>query len=367
MSAQHAARLAALRAKLAGADSDAFFSFSPPANQYLTGFSGSTSALVVTPDQARFLCDFRYTEQAGQQVLDYDVEEVKGDMAVRVGERLDTLGVKAAAFDPGVVSVSQSTRIQTEFRGAFKPLPDAVSSLRMIKTNEEIEKIRAASQLAEAVLADLLDSTLRAPGSAGALSERELAARFEYEFKRRGAEGAAFDTIALFGSRTSLVHGQPSDRPLEKGDIVLLDLGCRKAGYCSDLTRTYAYGTMPDAWFREIYEVTLTAQKAALNTLKAGIRCREVDAVARTIIHEAGYGDYFGHGLGHGVGIEVHEEPRLNAESQAVLEHGMVVTIEPGIYLPERGGVRIEDLVLVTKEGREVLSSAPKELEVLAE
>ena len=355
-------RLEALRGKLSEAGCDAFFSLSPPANQYLTGFSGSASAVIVTRGEAIFLCDFRYTEQAGHEVKECGIEEIKGDMVVRVGERLERLGVETVAFDPEALTVSQRDGIQKAFSGTLKPFAEAVSSLRLTKSPDEIEKIRAASQLAEGVLFDLLDRI----GGAEPLSERELAARFDYEFKRRGAEGAAFDTIALFGSRTSLVHGRPGDKPLEKGDIILVDLGCRKAGYCSDLTRTYAYGTIPGAWFQEIYEVTLTAQRAALDAVRPGAHCREVDAIARDIIAEAGYGKYFGHGLGHGVGIEVHEGPRLNEDSTAILDKGMVVTIEPGIYLPERGGVRIEDLAAVTEDGCEVLTTATKELEVLA-
>jgi len=188
----------------------------------------------------------------------------------------------------------------------------------------------------------------------------------EYEFKRRGAQGASFDTIALFGQKSSLPHGRPTDKPLERGDVVLIDFGCRKNGYCSDLTRTYVYGTIPGAWFEEVYDLTLTAQKLALEAVRPGMSCRELDAVARDLITEAGHGKHFGHGLGHGVGLEIHEAPRLNPESATVLEAGMVITIEPGVYLPGKGGIRIEDLVLVTKDGGELLSGSPKELRILA-
>ncbi|MEK7794541.1 MAG: M24 family metallopeptidase, partial [Candidatus Hydrogenedentota bacterium] len=197
------------------------------------------------------------------------------------------------------------------------------------------------------------------------LPEQELAAMFEFAFKKRGASGPSFDTLALFGPRSSLPHGSPGRRALEKGDIILLDFGCRCAGYCSDLTRTYTFGTIIDRWFETVYAVVKDAQQAALKAIKSGASCRDVDAVARDRIKDAGYGDYFGHGLGHGVGVEIHEAPRLNPRSDAVLEEGMVVTVEPGIYVPGRGGVRIEDLVVVTQSGCDVLTKTSKELTVL--
>ncbi len=352
-------RLAGLRRRLKKAGVGGFFSLAQPDNQYLTGFMGSASAVVATPREALFLCDFRYTEQAAKQVAGYTVEEVTGSLIARTGERLAKLGVKRAAFDPGVISVGELDAVQRAFGGTLVPLPNAAASLRLVKDREEVRRIRAASHLAEGVMLDLV-KTLR-PG----LEERELAAQFEYEFKRRGAEGASFDTIALFGSRSSMPHGRPGWRALKRGDIVLLDLGCRKAGYCSDLTRTYVFDRIPGAWFSEIYAVTLAAQRAALKAVRPGARCRDVDAAARSIISDAGYGTRFGHGLGHGVGIEIHENPRLNTESDTVLEEGMVVTVEPGIYLPKRGGVRIEDLVVVTKRGCEILTSSSKELVTL--
>ena len=229
----------------------------------------------------------------------------------------------------------------------------------MVKDASEIELLRCATDLAEGVLHDLL------PELTEGILERELAAQFVYEFKRRGASGPSFDPMALFGSHSSLPHGMPGDRALKSGDIVLLDFGCVLNGYCSDLTRTFAFGRIPPGWFEEIYAVTLEAQLTALEAVKPGVPCSDVDAVARDIIRDAGYGDYFGHGLGHGVGLEVHESPRLNMQSQAVLEPGMAVTVEPGIYLPGKGGVRIEDLVIVTGDGCDILTRTPKDLKVL--
>ena len=353
-------RIDALRQKLAAEECGAFFSVAPPVNQYLTGFRGSTSGLLVTAEHAQFFCDSRYTEQAGWQVADCEMEEAKGGIPALLGTRLKDLGCSDAAYDDAGMTVSQLRAVERGFDGELKALPDLVASLRQVKSPEEVEQIQAAQALAEGVLADVLDNLEEG------IPEREVAARMEYMFQQRGASGASFPTIALFGARSSLPHGEPGDTCLARGDIVLLDFGCRLGGYCSDLTRTFAFGTIPDAWFEDIYELTLTAQEIAIEAIRPGMKGREVDAVARSLIAEAGYGAHFGHGLGHGVGIEIHEGPRLHAESDTVLEPGMVITVEPGIYLPGRGGVRIEDMVVVTGEGCRNLTTAPKELKVLA-
>ncbi len=358
-------RLDRVRSGLAAVGCDAFFSVSPPANQYLSGmltsFEEISSAIVVTPDQAHFLCDFRYTEQAQREVAGYEIAEIKGDILARSGELLDRLSASRVAFDPSGLTIDERSRLESTFKGALISEKALLSDLRIIKSEAEIESVRAASNLAEGVLSDLL------PTLEEGLPERELAARFEFEFKKRGASGASFDTIALFGPKSSLPHGIPDDTPLKRGDVVLLDFGCRRAGYCSDLTRTFVFGTIPGAWFEEIYDLTYEAQQRALKAVKPGRTGREVDAVARDIISEGGYGEYFGHGLGHGVGVEIHEAPRLNTESDTVLQPGMVVTVEPGIYLPGKGGVRIEDLVVVTEDGCEILTKTPKQLKVLGE
>ena len=358
-------RLDQVRSALEKAGCDAFFSVSPPANQYLSGlltsFEEISSGIIVTDSQAYFLCDFRYTEQARKEVTGYEISEIKGDILVRCGERLESLGLKKVAFDPSGLTVDEKVRLESAYTGELAGEKALVSGLRIIKSEEELEMLRTASNLAEGVLADL--TQILEEG----LPERELAAQFEFEFKKRGATGPSFDTIALFGPKSSLPHGIPDETTLKRGDVVLLDFGCRRAGYCSDLTRTYVFGTIPGAWFEEIYALTYEAQHRALEAVQPGRTGREVDAVARNIISEGGYGEYFGHGLGHGVGVEIHEAPRLNTESDTVLEPGMVVTVEPGIYLPGKGGVRIEDLVVVTEDGCEILTKTPKQLRVLGE
>ncbi|HIJ73915.1 MAG TPA: aminopeptidase P family protein [Candidatus Hydrogenedentes bacterium] len=352
-------RCQALRTALGETGYDALVSLDPADNQYLTGFLGTASAVIVTQSEALFLCDFRYTEQAGDQVQNFVIEEVKGSLAERAGERLRTLGVKTPCFDPARLTVDALHRLATTYEAELDPAPDIVGKLRIVKTAEEIQAIRNASQLAEGVLADIIETLEKG------LEERELAARFEYEFKRRGATGASFDTIALFGSRSSLPHGAPEKKTLAAGDVVLLDFGCRKRGYCSDLTRTYCFGRIPGTWFDEAYEVVLRAQTAAVEAVRPGMSSRELDGVARNVIAQAGYGERFGHGLGHGVGVEIHESPKLNTETDTALEEGMVFTVEPGVYVPGKGGIRIEDLVMVTRDGCEVLSAAPRELTIL--
>ncbi len=353
-------RITALRENLANEGCGAFISLTPATNQYLAGFSGTTSAILITPDEALFLCDFRYTEQAQEQVRGYAITEVKGKLSERLAEAVSERRLSAVGFEPQYMTVDEFRALQANAGSVFTETPELVSSLRRRKDESEIALVRAASELAESVLVDLLPE-LR-PG----ITERELAARFEYEFKMRGASGPSFDTMALFGARSSLPHGQPGDRALQEGDVVLLDFGCRREGYCSDLTRTYAFGRIPGGWFQEIHELTLAAQRQALEAVRPGVSCQEVDAAARDVISNAGHGSHFGHGLGHGVGIEIHEAPRLNPEATGVLEAGMVITIEPGVYLPGQGGVRIEDLIVVTQDGCEVLTRTQKELEILA-
>ena len=358
-------RIDRLRKAMCESGCDAYFSVSPPDNQYLSGFQADfgeiSSAILVTAQDTVFLTDSRYTEQAAEQVRHFDVEQIKGDLLARAGERLAALGARQAAYNPTAITVDELDRLTSAWPGEAVREKAVVAAMRATKSAAEIAAIRDASRIAEGVLVDLVPTLFAGE------TEAEFAVRMESEFRKRGASGVSFPTIVLFGERSSLPHGRPSDRPLRNGDIVLVDCGCRRAGYCSDLTRTFTFGTIPGAWFEEIYDVVFRAQQAALEAIRPGAACSEVDAVARRIISEAGYGDQFGHGLGHGVGIEIHESPRLNPTSDAVLAEAMIVTVEPGIYLPGKGGVRIEDLVVVTRDGCEVLTKSSKELRVLAE
>ncbi len=352
-------RMAGVQTALKGQEYDGFLSIDPIDNAYLTGFFGSTSALLVAADTARFLCDFRYIEQATAQVANAEVVECAGSLDVRLAEHLEQLHLKHVAFEPDTMSVARHETIRKHCSAELAPAPGFCRDLRLRKEPSELECIAAATALAE----EALEATLKHLKSG--VAERSIAALLEYEFKIRGAQGASFDTIVLFGERSSLPHGKPGDRTLAAGDIVLVDCGCVLDGYCSDLTRTFVFGRIPGDWFGEIYEITRCAQEKALQNVRSGVAAKDVDAAARSAIADAGYGEKFGHGTGHGVGLEVHEAPRLNAESGAVLENGMVVTVEPGIYLPGQGGVRIEDLLVVTDDGSRNFNRLSKELRIL--
>jgi len=356
-------RIAHLRDRLAGLDCDGFVSVHPPANQYLSGMLTAldhvSSVIIVSANEARFLRDSRYTEQAQREVSGFEITQIAGDQLTVAGETLKDMGLKRAAFDPNGHTVAEHTRLAEASGGELHATETVVTHLRVTKDTDEARAIKEATELAEGVLNDVV------PTLEEGMRERDVAAIIEYEMKRRGATGPSFPTIVLFGANSSLPHGVPGDTALKPGDIVLIDMGARLRGYCSDLTRTYVFSSIPGEWFEEIYTLTLHAQRTALKAVRPGVTGREVDAAARDIIRDGGFGDRFGHGLGHGVGIEVHEEPRVNTRSDSVLKAGMVVTVEPGIYLPGQGGVRIEDLVLVTESGCEVLTKTPKELNVL--
>jgi Xaa-Pro aminopeptidase len=237
----------------------------------------------------------------------------------------------------------------------FKPTERLIESLSIIKDAEEIARIRKAVRIAEKAFSDVLK--LVKPG----ISEKDIALDIEFKMRALGAENAAFDTIVASGQRSSMPHGRASDKKLRKGDFVTVDFGCLYHGYASDITRTVVLGKASEKQ-KSIYNIVLSAQKAACKAVKPGLACARLDGVARDMIMKAGYGDYFGHGLGHGIGTIVHDKPVLNPQSNDVLEPGMVVTIEPGIYIPNWGGVRIEDDVLVTANGGQVLSRLPKDL-----
>jgi Xaa-Pro aminopeptidase len=244
-------------------------------------------------------------------------------------------------------------------RAELVPAGELVAGLREVKDPGEVDRIRAAAHLADAALTEVLGR-----GLAGR-TERDVAVDIEIELRRTGADSVSFQPIVASGANGALPHAEPRDVAIEPGALVTIDWGARLEGYCSDCTRTFAVGEVGDDQ-REIYELVLRAQQAALAVVRPGPTGREVDAVARDLIDEAGHADHFGHGLGHGVGLEIHEAPRLSRQSEARLVAGNVVTVEPGVYVPERCGVRIEDLVVVTDDGHEVLSTLPKELQVVA-
>ncbi len=353
-------RLGRLREELAGRDLDAFLSFDAVTNTYLSGFSGSTSVVIVTAYRAIFVTDFRYREQARAEVNGFDIREVSDSYMRGICAALSDIGARRVGFEPERMTYKSYQDVRDRLSTVeLVPVQDMVSKLRTCKDPVEQGNIRRAASIASSVMCEI-PSVIRA-----GMSERELAAEIECRIRKNGADGPAFEAVVLFGERTSLPHGKPSDRRLVEGDIVLVDIGAKSNGYNSDLTRTWVYRKISATRAKEIYEIVRSAQRAALDFLKAGVWCAELDAVARSIIRESGYSDNFGHGLGHGVGLEVHEAPRISAQSTDKIQQDMVVTIEPGIYVPGEGGVRIEDLVLVTAAGCEVLTEVDKTFTII--
>ena len=325
---------------------------------WLTGFTGSSGIALVGPETRTFITDFRYVERAAATV-NPSFDRVRAERQL-----LDELGPRLrgrVGFDPRATSLREHHRLEEAVGGEVE-LVEAealVERLRRVKDDSEIEAIAAAAELTDAVYAEL-----ERDGLAGR-AEREIVLWIERRMRELGAEAPAFPPIVAAGPNGALPHAEPGERQVAAGDLVVVDLGAIVAGYCSDCTRTYACGPA-DERQREVYEVVLAAQEAALSEIAAGRGGRELDAVARAVIEEAGYGELFGHGLGHGVGIEVHEAPTLSKRSTHELVAGDVVTVEPGVYVPGGFGVRIEDLVVVTEDGVRNLSSRPKRLAELS-
>ncbi|MFN3649348.1 MAG: M24 family metallopeptidase [Armatimonadota bacterium] len=325
---------------------------------YLSGFTGSTAALLVLPERAVFITDSRYTAQAARECPGFELAQTSsgGTYQDAIAEKAKELGATELAIEGDLVTVSQLEKLKEKLEGVeLKPVEGLVAELRRIKDAEELASIRVACGIVDRSFEFILG--LLRPG----VSEREIAIELEYFMKKSGSEKEAFDTIVASGHRSALPHGRASEKLLEAGDFITFDFGARVGGYHSDLTRTVVLGSATERQ-REVYGVVLEAQLAALDAIRAGAEGKAVDAVAREIIAGRGFGENFGHGLGHGLGRHVHDHPALSPLSTVTLEPGMVVTVEPGVYLDGWGGVRIEDDVVVTETGCEILTSAPKQL-----
>ncbi len=328
--------------------------------RWLTGFTGSSGAVVFGSDTRRFLTDFRYLSQSEEQLDSSWEREIVQDLLEAAAAGLPTEGAVRLGFDDDTMSVKQHAKLQRLVPQNVELVATGglVEELRMVKDAEEIERIRAAALLADAAL----ESVLRR-GLAGR-TEKEVAFDLETEMRRMGAEGPSFPSIVAAGAHGALPHAAPRDVEIPDGVLVTIDWGAQLDGYASDCTRTYATGQISDG-DRDVYELVQLAQSTALAAVRPGPTGKEVDAVARTIIDDAGHAEHFGHGLGHGVGMEVHEGPRLSRQGEVVLAPGQIVTVEPGVYVPGEVGVRIEDLVAVTEDGHDVLSTLPKDLTIV--
>jgi Xaa-Pro aminopeptidase len=324
--------------------------------RYLAGFTGTNGACLVGSEERIFFTDFRYTERAAQEVgEEWERPEAERELVPQITARMSG----RVGFEDAKLSVRQLARLEAALGEGVDLVPagDLVEQLRAVKAPDEIERMAAASELADGVLRWTIER-----GLAGR-TEREVARACEARIRELGAE-PSFPPIIAAGENGALPHGEPGEREIGAGELVVFDMGAELDGYCSDGTRTFATGE-PGEEAREVYDLVLAAQLASLAAIRVGAAGKEVDAVAREMISEAGHGDHFGHGLGHGVGLEVHESPRLATTSEDELREGNAVTVEPGIYLPGRFGVRIEDLVVVTGDGYRNLSGTSKELTIV--
>jgi Xaa-Pro aminopeptidase len=352
-----AARADRLTERLQTAEVDAILITELVNVRYLTGYTGSNGLALIGPDTRVFVTDFRYVEQATEEV-DPAFDRLKGsvDLPEALKDHLPGSGALRLGFESAHVSVREHERLRELLpdRVELVAVQGLVEELRAVKDTAELAAIRSAAALADDAYEQLI-----AGGLVGR-TERELALELEFDMRRRGAEQPSFPPIVAAGPHGALPHASPRAVEVRRGDLVVIDWGAQLDGYCSDCTRTVAAGAGDDH-AREIYELVLDAQLAGLDAVKPGADGREVDGVARDRIEAAGHGAHFGHGLGHGVGLDVHEAPRLSQRSDSVLEPGNVVTVEPGVYLPGELGVRIEDLVLVTDDGREILTRISKD------
>ncbi|MDB5056233.1 MAG: Xaa-Pro dipeptidase [Bacilli bacterium] len=352
-------RLKRLRAVMSELELEAVLITNAYNRMYLTGFTGTSGYVLITQERAILLTDFRYMTQAPLQAKYFEVMEHAPKMIVTVKELLTILKIDRLGFEQNELTFGTHQTYMIELAPILlEPTDQLIEKLRIIKDAAELQVIQEAADLADQTFSYIL--TKLKPG----VSEREIALEMEIYMRRHGAVSSSFDTIVASGERSALPHGVASDRLLQANEFVKLDFGAYYKGYCSDLTRTVVLGK-PSERHKQIYDIVLEAQLLTLDKLKPGMTGKEADAVARDVIKQAGFGDHFGHGTGHGLGMEIHEAPRLSQLSEAVLEAGMVVTVEPGIYIPGFGGVRIEDDVVLTENGIRIFTHSTKDFLVI--
>ena len=348
-----------LLAQLPEKELDAMLISTPENRRYLSGFTGSAGYLLISQGQAVLVTDSRYTEQATQQAPDFQVLQVRSGWDW-LTKWLEETGVKRLGFESQNITVATYNNLLEALKKH-----DSLSQVSMVATSgitEDQRIIKDGEELAMLQKAiDASDAAMEAvcPEIREGMTEREVAWRMEVAMRDLGADGISFDTIVAAGPNGAMAHHRPSDQPINTGEPIVIDMGAKVGGYCSDITRTVVVGE-PDETFRKVYDTVLGAQLTAINTVKTGMTGEECDGLARTVIVEAGYGDNFGHSLGHGVGLAVHEYPRVAPKSPDRLQNDTVFTVEPGIYITGWGGVRIEDIVILGDDGATTLSKAPK-------
>ena len=329
---------------------------------YLSDFYTTDGAVIVSTKETALLTDSRYIEaaendkKAGKLSADVNAYLFKTGLYTDIADYFSSVGAKKVALDPALVSIKQLQLLQSKCEGVeFGYLSDICLKYRQVKTPEEVAKIRKAQSITDAAFSHILGFINEER------TELEVAAELEYFMRSHGANGLAFETIAVSGKNSSLPHGVPGESKLTKNSFFTMDYGAKFAGYCSDMTRTVVVGKA-DEEMKRIYNTVLTAQSEAMKFIRAGVSAKAADKVARDVITDAGYGQYFGHSLGHSLGLEIHELPSVSPKSEACLVSGNIVTVEPGIYIPGKYGVRIENMVLVTENGCENLTASNKEL-----
>lgn len=326
--------------------------------RYFCGMKSSAGYIVAFREKSYLLIDFRYFEKAQATVSNCEVILLK-NVKSQILELLIKHKAKVIGIESETMTISELSRIKTLFEGynidSSENLSKAIMELRIIKTQSEIDKIASAQAIAEKAFDNVLNFI-----KVG-VTEKEIALQLDFYMLKNGAEDLSFETIALTGKNTSLPHGVPGENKVQSGDFVLMDYGAVYDGYHSDMTRTVCVGN-PSCEMKNIYDVVLTAQEKAINAIKTGIKGKDLDSIARNYILNSGYGEYFGHGLGHGVGMEIHEYPNANLSSQTEFKENMIVTVEPGIYLPQKFGVRIEDFVVVKENKCKNLTKCAKKL-----
>ncbi|MFD0827620.1 M24 family metallopeptidase [Neobacillus sp. M.A.Huq-85] len=351
-------KLEKLRESFAANGIDGILITSSYNRRYVSNFTGTAGVVLISSEKALFITDFRYIEQASKQCQGFEIIKFSTTIPEEVAKQVKQLGINKLGFEADYLTFSEFKSYEKEIEGELLPVSGVIEKLRLIKTDAEIKILKEAADIADAAFKHILDFIR--PGK----TELEVANELEFFMRRAGATSSSFDTIVASGQRSALPHGVASDKVIETGDFVTLDYGAYYKGYVSDITRTVAVG-QPDEKLKNIYEIVLDAQLRGMEGIKPGMTGKEADAITRDYITEKGFGEYFGHSTGHGIGLEVHEGPALSFRSDLVLEPGMVVTCEPGIYIPELGGVRIEDDTLVTKTGNEALTHSTKDLIIL--
>jgi Xaa-Pro aminopeptidase len=354
---RRAERQAALRVSLGAEGLDGLLVTHLPNIRYLTGFTGSAALLLVCQDATILISDFRYAAQAPAEVGSAAAVEIdQHSVWERLGRVLAAHPVENLGIESQSITVRDAERLSGHTRGRVVPAAEPVEQLRAVKSPEEVAAIRAAAELAQQALAEVL------PGVRPGQTEVEVAAALEASLRRRGSEWHPFPTIIASGPRSALPHARTSQRTIGAGELLLLDFGAQVDGYCADLTRTVVVGARADDRQRAVHELVQTAQRRAIEHLRPGMPAREGDALAREVITTRGFGEAFGHSLGHGLGLEVHEAPRLAPTSDQPLPPHAVVTVEPGVYFPGWGGIRLEDDVYLNPDGAVCLSDGRTEL-----